>query len=105
MEVGFAAAAQVPIFATHPPADLTLREYAKIVPSLFHAVREMSQTPRPRKTGLLIDPHASIEEAHDILERIESRLAERAQPVMSALPIYRDLEELRSAVALPILVH
>src|ERR1700685_3210559 len=34
MEVGFAAAARVPIFATRAPSDLTLREYVTVVPTL-----------------------------------------------------------------------
>src|SRR6266481_5836123 len=33
MEVGFAAAAGVPIFSNHAPTDLTLREYVVIVPT------------------------------------------------------------------------
>src|ERR1700684_573288 len=32
MEIGFAAGASVPIFATRPPSDLTLREYVSVVP-------------------------------------------------------------------------
>src|SRR5450759_2559536 len=32
MEVGFAAAAGVPIFSTHAPSDLTLRQYVTTVP-------------------------------------------------------------------------
>ena len=39
MEVGFAAAAGVPIFATHAPGDLTLREYVAVVPAVAEAVR------------------------------------------------------------------
>src|SRR6266851_1855021 len=38
LEVGFAAAVGVPIFATHAPGDLTLREYVTIVPTLSAAV-------------------------------------------------------------------
>src|SRR5437870_3723731 len=34
MEIGFAAAVGVPIFAAQQPADLTLRQYVKIVPEL-----------------------------------------------------------------------
>src|SRR6266851_2180553 len=39
MEIGFAAAVGVPIFAAQRPADLTLRQYVKIVPDLKTAVR------------------------------------------------------------------
>src|SRR5437016_2304483 len=41
MEVGFAAAAGVPMFATRPPSDLTLREYVSIVPTLSEALRRI----------------------------------------------------------------
>src|SRR5260370_23963503 len=37
MEVGFAAAVGVSIFCTQAPSDLTLRQYAKIVPTLAAA--------------------------------------------------------------------
>jgi hypothetical protein len=37
LEVGFAAAAGVPIFATHAPFDLTLREYVTIAGAYLKA--------------------------------------------------------------------
>jgi len=39
MEIGYAAAAGVPIFASHDPTDLTLHQYVKVVPTLDHAVK------------------------------------------------------------------
>src|SRR5271166_6442398 len=38
MEVGFAAAAGVPILSIHVPDDLTLREYVTVVPTLAGAL-------------------------------------------------------------------
>src|SRR5713101_2972035 len=38
MEVGFAAAVGVPIFSTHAPSDLTLREYVTTMPTPADAV-------------------------------------------------------------------
>src|ERR1035437_3106499 len=73
MEVGFAAAAGVPIFSTHAPSDLTLRQYVTTIPTLARALQMVAANSRlRRKEGMLIDPHASVEEAHHILERIES---------------------------------
>src|SRR5580658_1748595 len=64
MEVGFAAAAGVPIFSTRSPSDLTLRQYVTVVPMLSEAVRRTIATRRSKSQGsLLIDPHASVEEA------------------------------------------
>ena len=107
MEVGFAAAARVPIFATRAPLDLTLREYVKVVPSPVDAVREISDTtgPQQRKPGFLIDPHASIEEAHDILERIESRMVQQVNPLKSSISTYADIAELLSTMRQPTLVQ
>src|SRR5271166_5479182 len=57
MEVGFAAAVGVPIFATHAPSDLTLRQYVTIVPKLAEALRRVAASSRPRRQeGILIDP-------------------------------------------------
>src|ERR1035437_10012320 len=75
MEVGFAAAIGVPIFATRAPSDLTLREYVAIVPTLSDALRKAEAGSRSRRReGILIDPHASVEEAHKLLEQIKAAL-------------------------------
>jgi hypothetical protein len=73
LEVGYAIRAGVPVFATHAPDDLTLRQYVTVVPSLKEALRTVAASPRSRRTeGLLINPHASLEEAHHVLERVGS---------------------------------
>ena len=75
MEVGFAAAVGVPIFSTHAPSDFTSRQYVTTLPTLAEALRVVAANFRPRrKEGILIDPHASVEGAHQILERIEASL-------------------------------
>jgi hypothetical protein len=99
MEVGFAAAARVPIFSTRPPSDLTLREYVDIVPTLSEALRKVEASSRPRRPeGILIDPHASIKEAHDILERVDNVLTRESH--LGDLP-HRELADLRRKIALP----
>ena len=77
MEIGYAAAVGVPILATQAPSDLTVRQYVKIVPTLSAAVSMISVLPQPsRHGGILIDPHASVERAHYILDRIEAGLTQ-----------------------------
>src|SRR5271156_5384487 len=49
MEIGYAAAVGVPIFSTHAPTDLTLRQYVTIVPSLATALSIVSAFARPRQ--------------------------------------------------------
>lgn len=101
MEVGFAAAAAVPIFATRAPSDLTLREYVTVVPKLSEALRIVEDSCRPRRpAGILIDPHASVEEAHEILERIEAALTRRANSDEGHL-VYRNLSALETKLGLP----
>jgi hypothetical protein len=106
MEIGYAAAVGVEIFATHTPADLTLRQYVKLVPSLDAAIamsRPASAQRRPE--GILIDPRASVEKAHSILDRIGGALTRRdglGEPVRG---IYRHLASLQSTLALPTAVH
>jgi hypothetical protein len=102
MEVGFAAAARVPIFATHAPYDLTLREYVTVVPTLAAALRLVEASSRPRRPeGLLIDPHASVEKAHDLLERIRTALTSQASSCESAETVYHGVSGLRTSLGLP----
>jgi hypothetical protein len=100
MEIGYAAAAGVPIFGTQTPTDLTLRQYVKVVPSLQAAVA-MSNTFRQRRPeGILIDPRASVEKAHDTLERIKATLTRQSAWEPARL-VRRDLGSLYSTLALP----
>jgi hypothetical protein len=106
MEVGFAAAVRVPVFSTHTPNDLTLRQYATTVPTLAGAVRMLAANRRPsRKEGILIDPHASVGEAHHILERIEELLTSSKGVNEPAGRLRRDVAELRSTIEMPTLAQ
>jgi hypothetical protein len=106
MEVGFAAAAGVPIFSTHAPSDLTLREYVSVVPTLAAAVRRVEASKRPRSSeGLLIDPHASIEEAHDILERIKAAIMCQDNSHDPADVVYRGAADVEAKLRPPICVQ
>ena len=102
MEVGFAAAVGVPIFSTHAPSDLTLRQYVTTVPTLAEALRTVATDSRPRrKEGMLIDPHASVEEAHHILERVEALLTRSSDLDEPARRIGREMADLRNTLRMP----
>ena len=103
MEIGFAAGAGIPIFALRGPLDLTLREYVTVVPSLSEAVRRAEASPRSRcQPGILIDPHASIEEAHAVLEQLDAVLLREPD---SSERAYFQLTELKKKLALPTYVQ
>lgn len=75
MEVGFAVANEVPILADSLPYDLTLRQYVCQVKNLREVLQRTSKRARTRKQGFLIDPHASTEEAHDLLTQLDYTFA------------------------------
>lgn len=101
MEIGFAAAAGIPILATHAPNDLTLREYVTTVPTLLEALCRVAGRSRfERREGILIDPHASVEEAHKILDRINDTLMNTAV-VEPAPRLHHYLADLQGALTLP----
>ncbi len=102
MEVGYAAAVGVPILATHAPSDLTLRQYVKTVPSLTAAVKMIAASPqRRRPEGILIDPRASVEKAHYILEKIGAALTRPNGFEEPACHAHRDLAELQTTLSMP----
>ena len=100
MELGAAREAGVPIFSTRAPNDLTLREYVRVVPTVAEAARTANAIARPRRPeGILIDPHASVQEAHAILERVDAALMRKDSADDPAGRVYRDLADLRSKLA------
>jgi len=100
MEICAATDAWVPIFAIRAPSDMTLREYVTVVPTLSEAIRRVEASPRKeRPRGLLIDPRASVEEAHDILERIGAALTRQHSFSDPARQVYRDMADLRAILA------
>jgi hypothetical protein len=102
MEIGYAAAVGVPIFARHAPHDLTLRQYVKIVPSLVAAVGMANGNSRQRRPeGILIDPRASVEKAHYILDRIGTLLTRRTSFQDPARQVHQDSADLHRTLALP----
>jgi hypothetical protein len=102
LELGYAIRAGVPIFATRAPSDLTLREYVAVVPSLKEALSKVAATPRTRRPeGLLINPRASIAEAHDILERLGTALTRPGNSREPAQRAYEYVSDVRRMLAMP----
>jgi hypothetical protein len=102
MEISAAHGADVPIYTTVLPSDVTLREYVTVVQGLSDAVDRANASPRPKRPeSFLIDPHSSIEEAHAILERIEVALLRPSQLDDPAPRVHRDLAELLTKLAPP----
>lgn len=102
LEIGAAITTGVPIFATRAPSDLTLREYVTVVPALSEALRRVEASSRPRRPeGILIDPHASVEEAHHILERIEAALTRQNRFSEPVRQVYGDVADLQTLLRLP----
>lgn len=86
MEVGFAVANDVPVLSTHSPADLTLKQYVQTCEGLEVASRRFSKGRTSKPESFLIDPHASIETAHQVLDRIHSALnSSRTQDIGQAV--------------------
>ncbi len=102
MEIGFAAAARVPIFGAHAPGDLTLRQYVTIARTLSDAVRAVRRNSRRRHSeGFLIDPHASIGQAHRILERIGTALTRDGAWKKPARSLHCEVANLQDTLRLP----
>jgi hypothetical protein len=106
MEIGYAAASGVPVYSIHAPTDLTLRQYVKIVPSIQAAIDISQYQPaRRREEGILVDPRASIAEAHALLERIEKALTRRVEAIDPAHQVRRDFASLQAKLVLPTYTH
>jgi hypothetical protein len=102
MEIGYAAAVGVPIFAIHAPSDLTLRQYVKNVPSLKRAIDIVNSGRRQRPPeGVLINPRASVAEAHSVLDQIVDALTRPSGVRDSASRVQSDVAKLQAMVALP----
>jgi hypothetical protein len=100
MEIGVAREAGVPIFGTRAPNDLTMREYVIVVPALSEALERVRSNARATHAeGILINPRASVEEAHDLLDRIGSALLRHPSVGDPAPHVYRDMKQLRTLVA------
>lgn len=102
MEIGYAAACGIPIFATHAPSDLTLRQYVRVVPSIAEVVKIESTVPRRRTIpGILIDPRATVEKAHYLLDRIAANLTTLKPFEKPEIQVYSDATIIRENLEFP----
>jgi nucleoside 2-deoxyribosyltransferase len=86
MELGYAVSNGVPVYASALPSDLTLRHYVTKVPSLRAAVEAAVVARRDRPhAGFMVDPHASIAEAHEVLETMRVWLSKRPAAIDDAV--------------------
>ena len=76
LEIGFAAALGVPVYATEPLADLTLRQYVTIVPGMQACLHDLHSHKRNRVTNsdVLLDPDHVVTEVHSTLEVVRASL-------------------------------
>jgi hypothetical protein len=91
MEIGFAVASSVPIFATTAPTDVTLREFVTVVPDINSVLLRTSPPSPPSAARALLDPAAAVEQAHRGLEEVKAGLLGDRREV--------DLNEWRTDVA------
>jgi hypothetical protein len=102
MELGYATAHAVPIYTMNQPSDLTLRQYVTLVPSINAAIHRSlySRRSRPRPS-ILVDPHASIEDAHRILEDFDASYKNATKDPSRAWKLYRNAAEISSLLHMP----
>lgn len=71
MEIGFAAAKEIPVFCQDVPQDLTLRQWVKVVPGprgAIVALQRLTDTAsRAPHDTVLLDPVDGLEAVHDDL--------------------------------------
>jgi hypothetical protein len=73
MEIGYAAAREIPVYSDEVPADLTLRQWVTVVSGPLEAMRratgmapsiDLSSEPVCAAGAVLLDPTAAIEASH-----------------------------------------
>lgn len=100
MEMGYAVANSIPIFSTSKPFDLTLRQYVRQLPDLEFAI-EVAKFLIPETSQklqhFLVDPYASIDEAHRVLDEI--RNAFESAPMAISEHVGREIYSKRETLA------
>jgi hypothetical protein len=68
MEIGYAAARQIPVYCRDVPTDLTLRQWVTVVESIDGAIeRHPARRELRAQESVLVDPAPSLQTAHDEL--------------------------------------
>jgi len=95
LEVGFAVASGIPVFATRAPDDVTLQEYVEVVGSIADAVSTVGLRPRlpePRPS-ILISPDEVVDEANRNLEEVRRLLSGRRDTASGGVGLDRRVRE------------
>jgi nucleoside 2-deoxyribosyltransferase len=77
LEVGYAVARGIPVWAKDAPNDLTLRQYVGVLSSCAEAVKmalRLQRATSTRKDSLLLDPVAATEEVHQVTANLRALL-------------------------------
>ncbi|HXO20085.1 MAG TPA: hypothetical protein VOA87_09195 [Thermoanaerobaculia bacterium] len=81
LEIGFAIASGVPIFANTLPPDLTLREYVNLTRDVDEAIQLASNAKgKVTMASLLLDPLTAAEEVHKEVDELAHLLTTYKQP-------------------------
>ena len=100
MELGFAIAAGVPVYADAPPSDWTLRQYVTPAGTPSAALRTIRSAIASSGVGLLVAPQETLAAAEWDLELVRSHLLhDRAR--RHDEPLEGPIRRLRGALALP----
>ncbi len=79
MEIGFAVCHGIPVLTDTAPADLTLRAYVRVVPTIGQGVASLYDA-HPSEQSVLLDPHGAVETAHQRLEIVRRGLTTPTNP-------------------------
>lgn len=77
LEVGYAVAQGIPVWAKDAPEDLTLKQYVGVLRNCTEAVkmaRRLQRTTTTTKDALLLDPVSATEEVHRVAANLRALL-------------------------------
>lgn len=101
MEIGYAAAAEVPVFSADVPTDLTLRQWVTVVHDPGEAMGRLGDIrPIQRQPSLLIDPHLAIQRSHDDLLVVERGFTGRPSEI-DTITAYGALRRVQTRLTTP----
>ncbi len=80
MEIGFAVCHGIPVLTDTAPADLTLRAYVRVVPTVGQGVASFYDAHLTSEQSVLLDPHGAVETAHQRLEIVRRGLTTPPDP-------------------------
>lgn len=101
MEVGYAIASGIPVYADSAPSDWTLRQYVTPVGTPLAALQETrSAKPREVSGGLLVAPSDTLAAVERDMDLVRAHLLRDRVPRQDE-PLEAPIRRLRSALALP----